>query len=151
VHQAGDVCVPGALTGQLWRRQLARRQTDETVKGGNGARPAQRRRGQNRARRDALRGTARETGERGASRRTRNLGALPELVTALQAAAPWLELGSHDRLCRTSHDALDAVIAALTARAAALGLTLRPDPELQPQASREGWIALPTVPLTKLT
>ncbi len=81
----------------------------------------------------------------------RNPGALPELVTALQAAAPWLELGSHDRLCRTSHDALDAVIAALTARAAALGLTLRPDPELQPQASREGWIALPAVPLTKLT
>ena len=67
------------------------------------------------------------------------------------AAAPWLELGSHDLLCRTSHDALDAVIAALTARAAVLGLTLRPDPELQPQASREGWIALPTAPLAKLT
>ena len=81
----------------------------------------------------------------------RNLGVLSELVTALQAAAPWLELGAHDRLYRTSHDALDAVVAALTARAAALGLTLRADPERQPQASREGWIALPTVPLTKLT
>jgi predicted nuclease with RNAse H fold len=84
-------------------------------------------------------------------KRPRDLGALPELVTALEATAPWLELGSHDRLCRTSHDALDAVIAALTARAAALSLTLRPDPERQPQASREGWIALPTVPLTELT
>ena len=56
----------------------------------------------------------------------------------------------YDRLCRTSHDALDAVIAALTARAAALSLTLRPDPELQLAASREGWIALPTAPLTAL-
>ena len=54
----------------------------------------------------------------------RNLGALTELVTALQAAAPWLELGPHEQLCHTSNDALDAVIAALTARAAALGLTL---------------------------
>jgi hypothetical protein len=81
----------------------------------------------------------------------RNLGALPELVSELQAAAPWLELGPHDRLCRTSHDALDAIIAAFTARAATLGLSLRPDPGLQPQASREGWIALPTAPLTALT
>ncbi len=80
----------------------------------------------------------------------RDLGALSELVTALQAAAPWLELGPHDQLCSTSNDALDAVIAALAARAAALGLTLRPDPELQPTASREGWIALPTAPLAAL-
>lgn len=54
------------------------------------------------------------------------------------------------RLCRISHDALDAVIAALTVRAAALRLALRPDPELQPQANREGWIALPTAPLAEL-
>jgi len=80
-----------------------------------------------------------------------NLDALPDLVTGLQAAAPWLDLGSPDLLCRTSHDALDAVIAALTARAAALGLTLRLDSGLQPQASREGWIALPIEPLSKLT
>jgi hypothetical protein len=33
---------------------------------------------------------------------------------------------------------------------AALGLTLRPDPGLQDAASREGWIALPTAPLTAL-
>jgi len=71
-------------------------------------------------------------------------------VSELQAAASWLELGSHIRLCRTSHDALDADIAAFTARAAALGLTLRPDPELQLPASREGWIALPAAPLSAL-
>jgi hypothetical protein len=80
----------------------------------------------------------------------RSPGALPELATALQTAAPWLETGPHDRLCHTSHDALDAVIVALTARAAALDLTLRPDPELQSPASREGWIALPTASLTAL-
>lgn len=80
----------------------------------------------------------------------RNPSALPELVTGLQAAAPWLQIGPYEPLCRTSHDALDAVIAALTARAAALGLTLSPDPELQRLASREGWIALPTAPLTAL-
>jgi len=80
----------------------------------------------------------------------RNPGALPELVTELQAAAPWLETGRHDRLSRTSHDALDAAIAALTARAAALGLTPRPDPELRSPASREGWIAPSTAPLTAL-
>src|SRR6185437_653369 len=51
----------------------------------------------------------------------RNLSALTELVTELQPAAPRLEFASHDRLCLTSHDALDAIIAALAARAAALG------------------------------
>ena len=50
--------------------------------------------------------------------------------------------------CRAAHDALGAVIAAPTARAAALGLTLSPEPGLQDAASREGWIALPTKPLT---
>lgn len=80
----------------------------------------------------------------------RNLTALTELVAALQAVALWLDLGPYWQLCSTSNDALDAVIAALTARAAALGLTLRPDPELRPTASREGWIALPTGSLTAL-
>lgn len=74
----------------------------------------------------------------------RSLGALPELVTALQTAAPWLETSPYDRLCHTSHDALDAVVAALTARAAALDLTLRPDPELQsPSAAKAGSHCLP--------
>jgi hypothetical protein len=44
------------------------------------------------------------------------------LMDDLLAAAPWLEPGRHERLCRTSHDAANAVIAALTARAAARGL-----------------------------
>lgn len=80
----------------------------------------------------------------------RSQGALALLVTALLTAAPWLETGPHDSLCRTSHDALDAVISALTARAAALEMTLRPDPLLQPCARREGWIAVPQAPLAAL-
>jgi len=177
-HRVGDVPVPGDLTGQQWRRQLAWRHTDEAVremtgiiplsvtadrighaamrcagllaKLGNSGRPVDR---------DGS-GTVAEVYPAASLKQwelpwrgykqPRNLGALTELVTALQAAAPWLDAGSHDSLCRTSNDALDAVIAALTARAAALGLTLRPDPELQPAASREGWIALPTAPLTAI-
>jgi predicted nuclease with RNAse H fold len=56
----------------------------------------------------------------------------------------WLELGAAGRrLCRDSDDALDAVVAALVARAAALGLCEGPPPALAAVASREGWIHLP--------
>jgi hypothetical protein len=70
----------------------------------------------------------------------------PELL----AAAPWLDLGSFEPLCRTSHDAFDAVIAALVARAAALGQILQPDAEQREAARTEGWIALPTCGLSGL-
>jgi len=54
-HLAGDVPVPGGLTGQQWRRQLAWRHTDETVRAATGIIPPQRCGGQDRACRDALR------------------------------------------------------------------------------------------------
>src|SRR5579863_8049187 len=38
-HQAGNVPVPGGLTGQQWRRQLAWRHTDETVRAVTGIIP----------------------------------------------------------------------------------------------------------------
>src|ERR1700722_2119287 len=38
-HQAGDVPVPDGLTGQQWRRQLAWRHTDETVRAATGIIP----------------------------------------------------------------------------------------------------------------
>ncbi|MBB4694923.1 DUF429 domain-containing protein [Paractinoplanes abujensis] len=66
------------------------------------------------------------------------------LLDELLTAAPWLDLGPYGDLCRTSHDAFDAVIAGLAARAAALGRYLRPSPAQQEAARREGWIALPT-------
>ncbi|MCY1144593.1 DUF429 domain-containing protein [Actinoplanes sp. Pm04-4] len=66
------------------------------------------------------------------------------LVDELTAAAPWLELAGFEPLCRTSHDAFDALIAALATRAAALGQTLAPTPAQKEAARLEGWIALPT-------
>lgn len=70
---------------------------------------------------------------------------LGELVDDLaRRAAPWLELGDAAAVCRDRHDAFDAVIAALGARAAALGLTRRPEtPEEIAAARTEGWIAFP--------
>ncbi len=56
----------------------------------------------------------------------------------------WLRVSSADaRAMGGSDDALDAFLAALVARAAALGLTARPPAELQRDAAREGWIAVP--------
>ena len=68
-----------------------------------------------------------------------------QLFEALQEKThTWLRL---DRLvcstCCASDHALDALIAALIARAAALGLCEPPPPEHAAVAAREGWIALP--------
>jgi predicted nuclease with RNAse H fold len=69
--------------------------------------------------------------------------ALAMMVNELQAKAGWLELGEHADLCRRSHDAADAVTAALSARAAARGLTDPPGENQLPAARTEGWIAIP--------
>jgi len=56
----------------------------------------------------------------------------------------WLDLDpATRRLCGASDDALDALVAALVARAAALGLCEPPPPEHAARAAREGWVALP--------
>jgi hypothetical protein len=73
-----------------------------------------------------------------------------QLVDTLTAAAPWLSLGDHEPVCRRTDHALDAVIAALNARAAALGLTTGPAPNQFDAARTEGWIALPTGTLADL-
>jgi predicted nuclease with RNAse H fold len=66
------------------------------------------------------------------------------LLDGLTTAAPWLDLaGSADRLAG-SDDMFDALIAALTARAVALGKTLHPDDGHANAARTEGWIHLPT-------
>lgn len=75
---------------------------------------------------------------------------LDDLVDKLKSYAPWLHLGEAEGICRESHDAFDAVIAALTARAAAQGLTRRPRTEVEvAAASTEGWVAFP-LPATGL-
>jgi predicted nuclease with RNAse H fold len=72
------------------------------------------------------------------------------LVDDLLAAAPWLDLASFEPRCRESHDAFDAVIAALAARAAALGRSLSPTAAQREAARAEGWIAVPTCALADL-
>jgi hypothetical protein len=58
-----------------------------------------------------------------------NTSKLASLVDAVLAAAPWLDLGTAEPECRRRDDALDAVIAALAARAAMLGLVTLPSTE----------------------
>jgi predicted nuclease with RNAse H fold len=70
--------------------------------------------------------------------------ALEALFAAVTEAAPPLELSAADRaLCSRSDDALDALVAALVARAAQLGLTDLPPQAVREQAEEEGWIHLP--------
>ena len=72
-----------------------------------------------------------------------NRPALGLLVDELQTALPSLAWQGHDRACRDSDDALDAVLCALLARAAHLGLTAGPPVHLMDRAASEGWIHLP--------
>lgn len=72
-------------------------------------------------------------------------------MAALGAAAPWLELSPSIRgMMMRSADAFDAVVAALNARAHAVGATTAVPPGLADVARVEGWIALPETPLTDL-
>lgn len=73
-----------------------------------------------------------------------------EAVFRLLQLAPWLELGPAEHDMVRSDDAFDAVIAALIARAHAVGGTHPVPPELREQADREGWIALPSAALETL-
>lgn len=67
------------------------------------------------------------------------------LVDALgQASRRWLSLSEAVvETCVRSDDCLDALVASLVARAAALGLTVPPPEERRDQVRREGWIHLP--------
>ncbi|MGH9245382.1 MAG: DUF429 domain-containing protein [Acidimicrobiales bacterium] len=73
------------------------------------------------------------------------------IVDALVAACPWLAIAAEavERCRRRDHD-LDALVAALVTRAAAIGATARPDPAEAEAAVREGWIHLPTAGLGDL-
>lgn len=79
-----------------------------------------------------------------------NYEVLARLIDNLCSEAPWLDFGPHRALCATSDDAFDAVITAMIARAAALGMTELPDAARLPVAEREGWIHVPAQPLSAL-
>lgn len=62
----------------------------------------------------------------------------------LLESAPWLRCAEKDQRGYDANEhAFDALIAALTARAASLGLTARPEREDIAVAQQEGWIHLP--------
>lgn len=66
------------------------------------------------------------------------------LISIEERTQDWLDIPPHAReMCRRSDDALDALVAALVARAAAVGLCEPIPPEHQKTAAREGWIAVP--------
>nr|WP_218886576.1 DUF429 domain-containing protein [Kineococcus aurantiacus] len=83
-------------------------------------------------------------------KREGNRAARAALVAALRERVPWLDFGGFVALCEESDDALDAVVAALTARAAALGRCAPPPEQDLERARREGWILLPEGPLSTL-
>ncbi|MEW2144183.1 DUF429 domain-containing protein [Micromonospora vinacea] len=172
-HQAGHVSV-GDGEGAPWRRRLAYRQTDEVVRQETGIVPlsvAADRIGHAAFRCAGLLSMFAAAGQdvdrcgdgkivevypaaalsrwglthRGYKARGQQLQHL-DLVTALCAAMPWLELGAFETLVRRSHDAFDSVIAALCTRAAAIGKATRPNDDQRVIARTEGWIALPTCP-----
>ncbi|CAI7975896.1 conserved hypothetical protein [Frankia sp. Hr75.2] len=177
-HQAGNVVVSPGVTGLEWRRALAYRATDRRVQAETGLRPlsvAADRIAHTAMRCAGLLATLAGDGmpvdragggvvvevypaaslarwglpHRGYKTRD-NISVLGTLVDVLLDAAGWLDLGTHEDLCRRSDDAFDAVIAAMTARAATLGHTAAPGPDDATTAEREGWIALPTSPLSSL-
>lgn len=69
---------------------------------------------------------------------------LGALLSNLLTQLPELELSYGDRaLCASNDDALDALVAALVARASLLGFTDPPPVSRREQAAQEGWIHLP--------
>jgi hypothetical protein len=70
----------------------------------------------------------------------------------LLAMLPWLAVDQAAlERCRGDDDAFDALVCALVARAAGLGLTTRPEPGDQAErAASEGWVHLPTGEVSRL-
>jgi predicted nuclease with RNAse H fold len=173
-HQRGAATVPGGYPGPGWKQRLTMRLTDRVVKVETGKTPLSvstdlighvalrcacllaehaARGGQPVDR--AGDGTVVEVYpaaslrvwglEPGKYKQRAGAPYLDALVDQVRQHAPWLDFGAAEGECRSRHDAFDAVIAALTARAAALGdLTLRPrTPEEAAAAVTEGWVAVP--------
>jgi predicted nuclease with RNAse H fold len=178
-HHTGDVVVPAEVAGRDWRRTLAYRVTDKAVRDITHLVPLSV--AADRIAHTAMRcaGLLAQLARKGQPvdrcgtgvvvevypaaslhhwrlphrgyKGTGNAKPLAQVVEALLGAAPWLTLGPYEDKCRRSDDALDAVIAALTARAAMKGLVTAPDTTQAATSSTEGWIAVPTCPLSALS
>ncbi|MFY1615887.1 DUF429 domain-containing protein [Micromonospora sp. WMMD736] len=175
-HHRGDLVAPTDLVGRDWRRSLAWRRTDAVTHAVTGRLPlsvAADRIAHTAMRCAALLARLAADGHpvdrsgggtvvevypaaslkqwglpyRGYKGR-QNSVVLNDLMNQLTTAAPWLRLGDFEAACRGSDHAVDAVVAALTARAAAIGHATRPGPDDLAAAATEGWIALPTAPLS---
>ncbi|MFF2318381.1 DUF429 domain-containing protein [Arthrobacter sp. NPDC058097] len=72
------------------------------------------------------------------------------LLRSLSGVTGRRDLEAYRDHLAASDDLLDSVIASLTARATARQSTLLPAPDQSHAASEEGWIHLPTRPLTEL-
>ncbi|MFC9516424.1 DUF429 domain-containing protein [Nocardiaceae bacterium NPDC056970] len=75
---------------------------------------------------------------------------LAQLVASFDEATTFLDLADFRGACEASDDAFDAVVAAVIARAAAVGQTRLPDFADADVAGRDGWIHLPEGPLSAL-
>jgi hypothetical protein len=177
-HQHGPVAVPPEYPADGWKRRLTMRLTDQVVRAETGLTPLSVSAdllGHVALRCACLLAEASRRGlvidrtgagvltevypaaslkawglTHGGYKRRGSGQALGEMVDKLMSDAPWLHLGLAEDACRGSHDAFDAVIAALTARAAALGLTRGPrTPDEASAAATEGWTAFP-LPATRL-
>ena len=73
-----------------------------------------------------------------------------KLLEKLKAQAPWLDLSDFEVQMLDSTDCFDAVIAALAARAVALGAYSKPSKDQLGKAKVEGWICLPNAGLKDL-
>jgi hypothetical protein len=150
-HDEHRLRLPEEMTSAAWRRSLAYRSTDEHVRSTLGTIPlsvAADRIGitaMRAARLQVLLAAQGHTIDRAGSglivevypaaglkrwnlphrsyKGNNGRSALNELVDQLQERAPWLNLGHREQDCRRSDHVLDAVVAALLARAAALNLT----------------------------
>jgi predicted nuclease with RNAse H fold len=177
-HQAGQAVLPADGTGRDWRRSLTTRLTDRVVREETQLLPlsvSADRIGHVAMRCAGLLAQLADQGQpvdRSGSgvvvevypaaslkrwglpfrsyKGPRDAQVLGQLVDQLKAKARWLELGEHEGRCRRSHDAADAVIAALTARAVALGLATVPDALQASAATAEGWIAIPNSSLDRI-
>jgi predicted nuclease with RNAse H fold len=77
---------------------------------------------------------------------------IPELLGRLEEGIGGIRMsGDHRHAAEADHNCFDALVCSLVARAAALGLTQPPESsEEADRATREGWIHLPTNPLSDL-